>query len=169
MKAYKFLLADQIAPFSGFHWPVAEWVTADTESACHAGIHACAIDDLPFWLLDELWEVELGEPVRRSRHKLVARSGQLVQRMDAWNGSAGEDFAAACLDRVRELAEQRPEASGHLSDLANWAPHVRPAAVASLAARAAEAVDGRDGYDRERAAQAEWLAGRLGLEAGFAA
>ena len=164
MKAYKFLLADRIGPFSGFHWPVAEWVTADTESACHDGIHACAVDDLPYWLLDELWEVELSEPVRRSRHKLVAVSGQLVQRVDAWNGSTGDDFAAACLDRVRELAERRPAAEGHLSDLVTWAPHVRPAAVASLAARASEAVEGRDGYDRERAAQADWLADRLGLE-----
>jgi hypothetical protein len=163
MRAFKFLLPGQIAPFSGFHWPLAGWVTADAESPCQAGIHACALDDLPFWLLDELWEVELGEPVGRGRHKLVGRSGRLVGRVEAWDRATGEEFAAACLDHVRRLAARRPEADGHFSDLAAWSPQLRPAAAASLAARAAEAVDGRAGYDRERAAQADWLADRLGL------
>jgi hypothetical protein len=164
VKAYKFLLADRVAPFTRFRWPIGEWVEAGHQAACMDGIHACVPGDLPFWLLDELWVIELGESVARARHKLVARNGRLVGRVEAWDAGAGEDFSAACIERVRELAARRPDAAGYLSDLAAWAPHVRPAAVASLAARAFEAVESRKGYDDERAAQSAWLVGRLGLE-----
>jgi hypothetical protein len=164
MKAYKFLLPDRVGPFTGFRWPIGEWVEAGHQAACTDGIHACDSGDLPFWLLDELWVIELGGSVARGRHKLVARNGRLVRRVEAWDGPAGEDFSAACVDRVRELAARRPDAAGHLSDLAAWASHVRPAAVASLAARAFEAIESRKGYDDERAAQSAWLVGRLGLD-----
>jgi hypothetical protein len=143
---------------------VGEWVESGEEVACAAGIHACEAKHLSFWLLDELWEIELGESIAQGRHKLVARSGRLVRRVDAWDTQAGEEFSTACVERVRELAARRPEAAGHLGDLAAWAPHVRPAAVASLAARVFEAVESRNGYDDERAAQAAWLVGRLGLD-----
>jgi len=166
VKAYKFLLAGRVAPFSGFSWPVGEWVESPDEAACAVGIHACERGDLPFWLMDELWEIDLGEPVERGRHKVVAASGRLVRRIEGWDERTGEDFTVACVERVRELEERRPEAAGHLDDLANWAPHVRPAAVASLAARAFEAVGGTDGYDGERAAQSAWLVDRLGLHTG---
>jgi hypothetical protein len=164
VKAFKFLLPGRVAPFSGFRWPVGEWVESGDEVACTAGIHACEAKHLSFWLLDELWEIELGESIARGRHKLVARSGRLTGRVEAWDMQAGDEFGAACVERVRELAARRPEAAGHLADLAGWAPHVRPAAVASLAARAFEAVQGENGYDDERAAQAAWLVGRLGLD-----
>ena len=164
MKALKFLLADRVGLFSGFRWPVGEWVEADQWATCKAGVHACDPRDLPFWLLDELWEIELGEPVERGRHKLVARRGILVRRVDGWDSRAGEDFGRACVERVRALAGRRPEAAGHLSDLDAWAAHVRPAAVASLAARAYEAVEGGEGYEAERTAQAAWLVERLGLD-----
>jgi len=165
VKAYKFLLPDRVAPFTGFRWPVGEWVEADHQAPCTAGIHACDHGDLPFWLLDELWLIELGESVARGRHKLVAPNGRLVRRVEAWDAAAGEDFSAACIERVRGLATLRPDAAGHLADLAGWAPHVRPAAVASLAARAFEAFESRKGYDDERAEQSAWLVGRLGLDA----
>jgi hypothetical protein len=164
--AYKFLLPERVGPFSGFAWPVETWVAAGDERACATGVHACEPADLPFWLHDELWEIELRGPVVRGRHKVVAEAGRLLRRHEGWNEQAAVHFSASCVERVRELAERRPEAAGHLDDLAGWAPHVRPAAVASLAARAAEAVGGRAGYDAERAAQSAWLAGRLGLEPG---
>jgi len=163
VRAFKFLLDDRVAPFSRFRWPVGEWVDSSTQAACSAGIHACESGDLPFWLMEELWEVELAGAIARGRHKLVAESGRLVRRVEAWDQAAAGAFAEACVDRVRELAARRPEAAGHVADLSTWAPHVRPAAAASLAARAFEAVEGRDGYDVERAAQTDWLVARLSL------
>ena len=165
MRAFKFLLDGRVAPFSRFHWPIGEWVESEQQqTACNAGIHACEPADLPFWLMDELWEIELSGPTRRGRHKLVADSGRLVRPIQHWNQAVREQFADACVTRVRELADRRPEAAGHLTDLTSWAAHVRPVAVASLAARAFEAVEGREGYDAERTAQTRWLVGALSLD-----
>lgn len=170
MRAYKFLLDGAVGPFSGHVWPApanggaGEWVEAEAGAACTSGVHACEPADLPFWLQVELWEVELRGPVGRGRHKLVAPAGRLVRRVDAWDDETRTAFGDACLQRVRELAARRPEGEAYLADLERFRPHVQPAAVASLAARALEAVEGRAGYDAERAAQAAWLAGRLGLE-----
>jgi hypothetical protein len=175
VKALKFLLDGSVGPFSGFAWTGGEhgepgpWVESEGDVACKRGVHACAPADLPYWLQDELWEVELRGPVVRGRHKLVAPSGRLLRRVEAWDTAARAAFADACLARAGELVRRQPEADGYLADLERFQPHVGPAAIASLAARAAEAVEGRAGYEAERAAQADWLAGRLGLERGVAA
>jgi hypothetical protein len=161
VRAFKFLLAGRVAPFSRFEWPVGEWVESREHAACSVGVHACEAGDLPFWLTEELWEIELAEPITRGRHKVVAERGRLVGRIDAWDSAMREQFGEACVARVRELATRRGEAAGYLADLSAWAPQVRPVAVASLAARAFEAVDGREGYDAERAAQTSWLVDRL--------
>jgi hypothetical protein len=165
VRAFKFLLDGRIAPFSRFAWPVDEWVESSEQEACSTGVHACEPGDLPFWLMDELWEVELAGAITRGRHKVVAGSGRLVRRVEAWDGAAAGRFAEACVVRARELAARRPDVAGHVDDLARWAPHVRPVAVASLAARAFEAAEGRDGYDAERRAQMDWLVDRLSLRA----
>jgi hypothetical protein len=157
VRAFKFLLPDRVAPFSRFTWPVGEWVEGGDQAACNAGVHACEPGDLPFWLTEELWEIELAGQISRGRHKVVAERGRLVGRVDSWNDAAAEQFGAACVTRVRELAARRTEAAGYLADLETWSPFVLPVAVGSLAARAFEAVEGRDGYDAERAAQSAWL------------
>jgi hypothetical protein len=163
VRAFKFLLDGQVAPFSNFRWPVDEWVASTDHAACHSGIHACDPGDLPYWLMDELWEIELAGSITRGQHKLVAERGRLVRRVHAWDPAARDAFGQACVNRVRELARRRPEAEEHLADLASWAPQIRPAAAASLAARAFEAVQGRDGYDAERTAQTHWLLEQLSL------
>lgn len=168
--AYKFLLRGAVGPFSGFGWPVPSggepgaWVEADARAGCVSGVHACTVEDLPFWLLPELWRVELGGDPVRSRHKVVAPRGRLLGPVEAWDRDAAASFSAGCLERLRALAERRADAEGHLGDVERFAPDLSAAAVASLCARAAEAVEGAAGYDAERAAQAAWLARELGLE-----
>lgn len=164
MKAFKFLLSGSIGPFSGFRWEVGTWHDTGGDPACGHGVHACESGDLPFWLQEELWVVELRGDVARGRHKIVGAGGRLLGRVEAWDDTARSEFASACVGRVRELAARRPEAAAHLDDLEQVGSQASAAAIASLAARAAEAVDGADGYDAERAAQAVWLADRLGLE-----
>lgn len=165
MTAYKFLRAGRVGPFSGFQWPVDAWVESDARVPCYAGIHACRTGDLPFWLMDELWEIELGGDVADGARKLVADRGRLVRRIESWDAAAASEFASACLERVRTLASRQPAAEGHLADLESWAPRAGAVAVASLAARAYEASGGAEAYDAERAAQSEWLVARLGLGA----
>jgi hypothetical protein len=170
VRAYKFLLPGAVGPFSGFHWPEpadsepGAWVDADAGSSCTSGVHACAAADLPYWLLPELWEIELGGEPSRVRHKLVAPRGRLWRRIEEWNPDTMAAFSAGCVERLRGLAARRPEAEGHLGDVERFLPHVHAAAVASLSARASEAVEGAAGYDAERQAQAEWLARRFGFE-----
>lgn len=127
-------------------------------------IHACAAADLPYWLNTELWEVELAGAERGNR-KLVARRGRLLRRLDAWNGEAVRAFAESCAERTTALAAANPDLDGYAADTAARAAEGGAAVNGFIAARAAEIVGGPAGYDRERAAQAEWLAARLGLAA----
>jgi hypothetical protein len=170
--AYKFLARGAVGPFSGFRWPTGSpgpWVEGRTDGrlACFSGIHGCAVEHLPYWLHDELWEVELEEPIT-APHKLVAPRGRLLGRLDAWDADSRSAFGLACVERVRPLAEGAP-AEAHelveaiLDDAGGLAHRALPAGAGFCAARLAELVAGTDAYERERAAQAAWLAERLAL------
>ena len=106
MIAYKFLRADRTGPFSGFRWPgPGVWVQASRDlAACRRGIHACRTRDLPWWLGEELWEIELGGEVEIGQHKIVAPAGRLVSRIDGWTTPCAHEFAEACARRARDRA-----------------------------------------------------------------
>jgi hypothetical protein len=164
MIAHKFLAPGGVAPFSGFVWPTGSpgpWVEA-RPSPCASGIHACAVEDLPYWLHSELWQIELDGGVRL-RHKLVAPRGRLVRRVETWDAAAGQAFAEACAARAAKLAARAPEVEGYAADAATQARNGLAATTGFVAARAAELALGPEGYERERAAQSGWLAERLGL------
>jgi hypothetical protein len=92
MRAYKFLAAGRRAPFSGFAWPKGEWVGADALEPCRSGIHACRPEHLAYWVMDELWAIELDGDLVESELKVVARRGRLVERISAWNDEAKREF-----------------------------------------------------------------------------
>ncbi|HYY02349.1 MAG TPA: hypothetical protein VE736_00550 [Gaiellaceae bacterium] len=165
MIAYKFLADGAVAPFTGFRWPVGEWVDAGTVEPCSNGVHACTVAQLPYWLGRELWEIELdGEIVRQTR-KLVASRGRLVRRHDGWNDDARAAFATELLQRARLRFGSVPVLSGYVVDIQRFRATGRTGLAAFAAARAAELSAGPRAYDRERARQADWLAERLGLGA----
>ena len=94
MIAYKFLRAGRIGPFSKFAWPEpGVWVRAGAATdQCRRGIHACRTRDLPWWLADELWEIELdGEP-QIDEHKLVAPAGALRSQIDGWTAACAQEL-----------------------------------------------------------------------------
>src|SRR5207244_13582612 len=103
---YKFLRAGRVGPFSGVEWPKpGEWLRAESEPVtCRLGIHGCRTRDLPWWLADELWEIELEEPVVLDEHKLVGTSGRLRSRIDRWTVSCAQRYAEACAWRTRDSA-----------------------------------------------------------------
>jgi hypothetical protein len=106
MIVYKFLRAGRAGPFSGFRWPEpGAWVRtgADTNS-CRRGIHACRTRDLPWWLADELWEIELDGEIRIEEHKIVAPAGMLRSRIDEWTPACAQEYADACAWRARDKA-----------------------------------------------------------------
>src|SRR5919199_6253693 len=106
MLAYKFLARGRVGPFSGFEWPPAgEWVETDGPlAACRNGVHACELDDLPEWLSDELWRVELDGNIERVDGIVVGERGRLVSRVDGWDDAAAREFPAACAARPRGRA-----------------------------------------------------------------
>jgi hypothetical protein len=111
MIAYKFLCAGGVGPFSGFAWPRPQgdasgpWVVAPGGAAlCRSAVHGCRVQDLPWWLHDELWEAEFdGEPTA-GRHKIMAPRARLVRRIDAWDAACAQRFADACARRARDHA-----------------------------------------------------------------
>jgi hypothetical protein len=97
---WKFLRKGHISPFTGFAWTAGEWVTTEGAVACRAGIHACRLDDLPYWLSDELWEIELAAPVVTASRKVLATRAQLVYQVDAWTPEVARAMARDCARRV---------------------------------------------------------------------
>jgi hypothetical protein len=108
MIAYKFLRSGRIGPFSAFRWPEpGVWVRAARDlAACQRGIHACRTSDLPWWLADELWEIELDGHVEPERHKVIAPAGRLRSRILAWTPACAQEYADACAWRTQERAVQ---------------------------------------------------------------
>jgi hypothetical protein len=115
MIAHKFLRSGRTGPFSRFQWPEpGVWVHAPRDvAACKRGIHACRPSDLPWWLADELWEIELHGDVRVDGHKIVAPAGRLRSQIEAWTRRCAQEYADACAWRAQERAVQALTRAGH--------------------------------------------------------
>jgi hypothetical protein len=115
MIAYKFLRSGRVGPFSAFQWPEpGVWVHASREpSACKRGVHACRPSDLPWWLCDELWEIELCGRVHPDQHKIVAPSGRLRSRIESWTPTCAQEYADACAWRAAQRGVQALTRAGH--------------------------------------------------------
>jgi hypothetical protein len=117
MMAYKFLRSGRTGPFSGYSWPApGVWVHADQQMvACRRGIHACRISDLPWWLADELWEIELDGRVEVDEHKIFAPAGRLRSRIERWTPACAQEYADACAWRALDRAVQALTRADHAS------------------------------------------------------
>jgi hypothetical protein len=115
MIAYKFLRSGRIGPFSAFQWPEpGVWVHAPRElAACRRGIHACRASDLPWWLNDELWAIELDGRVQPDEHKIIAHAGQLCSQIEAWTSECAQEYADACAWRAQERAVEALTRAGN--------------------------------------------------------
>lgn len=192
MIAYKFLSEGAVSPFTAFRWPApGEWV-GSPPGRDDAWVHACRCGDLPYWLGDELWAVELVEPVREARYQVVSPEARLVSRIGAWDPALGCAYARACALRARDLALPHlalalreaidgvadleaiavavrragpPSlAAALLSDATQNALHVGPATTSYIACTLASTLGGGlAAFEAERAWQASWLVGQLGL------
>lgn len=192
MIAYKFLAQGAVSPFTGFRWPgPGEWVSAPA-GRDDAWVHACRPGDLPYWLEDELWRIELDEPVREARYQVASPRARLASRIDGWDAALGREYARACALRARDLAlphlapamrgaleglddlqaisdavrrsRPRPLAAAFASDAAHNALHVGAATTSYIACMLVSTLgDGLAAFEAERAWQARWLATRLGL------
>jgi hypothetical protein len=115
MIAYKFLRSGRRGPFSAFEWPEpGVWVYAAQDlAACKRGIHACRATDLPWWLADELWEIEVEGHVQVDEHKIIAPAGRLRARIEGWTAACAREYADACAWRARGRAAESLTRAGH--------------------------------------------------------
>lgn len=101
MRAFKFTRTGGVAPFTEVVWRPGVWV--DAVEFPDRGVHALRAEHLPYWLGEELWEVDLSEPIVERPTQLVASRGRLVREVVAWNA----DTRAALLDDLVERATHR--------------------------------------------------------------
>ncbi len=112
---WKFLRAGSVGPFTRHPWPTdGSWVESGTAFArpCRSGVHACRPADLPYWLSDELWAVELLDPVEDADHKVAATAGRLVERVAGWTAETAGRLAEACVHRTADHAAAELTAGG---------------------------------------------------------
>jgi hypothetical protein len=124
--AYAFLAEGAVEPLSGFAWPTppegepGAWVDADT--APREALRGYLSGDLPYWLDDELWNIELEGAAAERPHLLLAERGRLLGQVDAWGSPLAWEFVDACARRVARGAaaglrkEGRPEAAVSLEE-----------------------------------------------------
>ena len=108
-RLFKFLGAGAVGRFSGFSWPPGEWVSAPVEP-CVSGLHLCRPDDLPYWLDEELWEVDVDGAVVEHFEKVVVGRARIVARIARWPDPLAGELAADCLAELERLAARESEA-----------------------------------------------------------
>ena len=123
MIAYKFLSEGAVGFFSRHAWPhptedaPGDWVRVEGEiQPCLSGVHACTPEDLVDWLDDELWEIELEDPVGGFDGKPLARAGRLVRRVESWNDESARAFVRHCVDHTARLAAESLAQAGQTAE-----------------------------------------------------
>lgn len=181
MIAYKFLDAEGRGRFTRTSWPTPRgdqpgaWVdTVGPVVPCVRGVHAMRVQHLPFWLDQQLWQVELDGALVETDSLLVAERGRLARRVDAWNDAAWKALCEFCRERTAaHLARVEAEAPSELERARFFVREVDafialaafPTAVyvAAVAAHVASADAPELAYRAERHEQARFLADQLGL------
>jgi hypothetical protein len=175
MRAYKFLRRDGTNLLTRFRWPIGEWVEADGPLAwCTNGIHACRVIDLPHWLGQELWLMELDGEILTAPDAIVGRRARLVERIGAWSGGVAQEFADSCARRATALAASAPTVTERASDAAadaaiGWvsgAAYVTAVVAGEVASGRRQGSLYQHHFLAERARQAWWLRDRLVLRDG---
>lgn len=123
MTWFKFLASGAVGPFSGYRWPApggsrgpGRWVTAEGRlDPCRSGLHVCRAGDLPFWVHEELYVVEIDGPVIEYESFVLAGRARLVHRVE-WGRRVAGTFSRSCAWRVRDLAAEALRRRGRLDD-----------------------------------------------------
>lgn len=149
MTWYKFLARGALGPFSGHTWPApdgiehpGDWLAATRLDPCRSGLHLLRAEDLPYWLCEELYTVEVEGEVVLHESFVLTRRARLLARVDAWAQDAATAFSEDCVARVRGLAVEALRADGRLPDAARLASCDTTDEIQSVAGRILEASDG---------------------------
>jgi hypothetical protein len=124
VRAYKFLReaggGRYEGPFSGFVWPAPAPGAPAPEVRCRGplepgrhGVSACRVDDLPYWIHDTLWAIDLAGDAVEAEVLVAASSGRLVERVEAWDAAACRRFGHDCVQRLRTQVADAVGRDGH--------------------------------------------------------
>ena len=178
MIALKFMRSGARSLFAKQAWPSGVWLEAEPGPLvpCRNGLHACRIEDLAFWIADELWEVELDGEWLRAPDALVARRARLSRKIERWDErEARAQFAAGCVARAAAGCRRAGVAGDHgaaqyLQQAEGFAAAGNTAVAAYAAALAfgalgpaQDAQDAMGAFRAERREQGALLASVLGL------
>lgn len=118
-RAFKFLAEGGRGIFSDFRWPLpwdgapGSWVKSGLPlQLCISGVHVCGEDDLPYWIDEELWVVELRGEVLAQDRMIIAEEGRLVRKIDGWDPETARSFAEECALRARAAAVETLRSAG---------------------------------------------------------
>ena len=107
MKYYKTTQKDRNGTHTAFQYPEINIWTTPVEGkliACENGYHFCTIEQLPEWLSEEIYEVEVDGDILNGYNKLVSRSIRLNKKLN-WNEKTQRLFAADCAEHVLHIFE----------------------------------------------------------------
>jgi hypothetical protein len=122
--AYAFLAKGAVEPLSGFDWPTPEegdqgsWL--DESTAPREALRGYPVGDLPYWLDEELWRIDLDGAVAERVHVFLAKRARLRSRVERWSEPLAWELVGACARRVARAAavalreEGRAEAAARL-------------------------------------------------------
>jgi len=181
MIAHKFTRSGARSLFAQQNWPLpaadaaGSWLEASPGPLvpCRNGLHACRVEDLAFWIADELWEVELDGEWISAPDALVARRARLVRRIERWNVAGfREAFASECVARAadgcaRVSAPPQHQAAQYLEQAEGFGRAANDAVAAYAAALVFGALAGADAaqsaFRTERREQGRLLATLVGV------
>ena len=168
MTWFKFLADGATGPFSGYRWPPPRgsrdpgaWAASTQPlDPCRSGLHVCREVDLPFWLHEELYLVDVdGQVLEYDSFVLVPRA-RLLRRVEAWGPGSAYRFSCECAWRVRDLTAAALRRRGRPGD----ADRLLGCSAITELGEAARRVDAGDGGLAGYAADAAAFA--AGAEAG---
>lgn len=181
MIAYKFLDLHGRGRFTRTPWPMPHgekpgaWVDAGGPVVpCVRGVHALRAKHMPFWLDQQLWEIELAGSLVETDSLLVAERGRLARRVDAWNDDAWKALCEFCRERTAaHLARVEVHVPSELERARFFVREVDafialgalPTAVyvAAVAAHVGSPDTPELAYRAERNEQARFLTAQLGI------
>jgi hypothetical protein len=179
--AYKFLNAAGRGRFSEACWPLpvdggpGAWLSASLPLLpCVRGVHALLPQQLPFWLDQQLWEIELDGQIIERDSMLVAQRGRLLRRIEGWSQAGWEALCEFVRQRsemhiarvAQECSEQLERARFYMQEVDAFiglGAYPTAVYVAAVAAHVGSALAPEAAYRAERAQQAHFLSGYLQL------
>jgi hypothetical protein len=166
---YKFLASGAIGAFSGQPWPTpapdgepGAWVTAEGPlEPCRRGLHLCRGGDLPYWLNEELYVVEVSGDVEQHESFVLAGRARLLRRVPMWSQESAHRFSSACAWRVRDLtaAALRRDRRSAEADLVEQAGTIADIRAVAERLRIADGEQTLTGYLRDAAMFAQRMGG----------